>query len=342
MEASLKLASLTSGRDGKLVVVSRDLRRMLPASALAPTLQNALDDWCNIEPQLQHLSDDLNTNPESGELFNKNECASPLPRAYQWLDGSAYLNHVELVRKARGASLPDSFLTDPIMYQGMSDSFLAPCDPIDFCREEWGIDFEAEVAIITDEVPQGVTANDALDHVKLIMLVNDISLRNLIPSELAKGFGFLHGKPTSAFTPVAVTPDELGPAWKDGAVQLPILSSVNDALFGKPNAGVDMHFHIGQLIAHATKTRRLSAGTILGAGTISNKLNGGPGKTIDEGGQGYSCIAEQRTVETIQSGRPTTPFLRFGDHIAIEMRDHNNESIFGRIEQSVVQPKEQG
>jgi len=335
----VKLASLKSGRDGKLVVVSTDLRRMLSAGEIAPTLQNALDDWPDVQPRLQALSDTLNNDPTFGEPFDESKCASPLPRAYQWLDGSAYLNHIELVRKARGVDMPESFKTDPIMYQGMSDKFLAPREPIAFCQEEWGIDFEAEIVAITDDVPQAITPNGAFEHIKLLMLVNDISLRNLIPAELAKGFGFLHGKPQSTFSPIAITPDELGAAWGEAGVNFPICSYVNGELFGNPNAGVDMHFSMGQLISHATKTRPLSAGTIVGAGTVSNRGADGPGKPVSEGGAGYSCIAEQRTVETILTGKPKTPFLQYGDEIAIEMKDGQGQSIFGRIAQNVLKPE---
>ncbi|MEL7186114.1 MAG: fumarylacetoacetate hydrolase family protein [Pseudomonadota bacterium] len=328
----MKLASLKSDRDGRLVVVSRDLSRCLAVDAY-PTLQAALDDWANARPQLEAVAADVENG--AGDAFDQAACDSPLPRAYQWADGSAYVNHVELVRKARGAELPESFWTDPLMYQGGSDSFLGPRDNIPVADEAWGIDFEAEVTVVTDDVPMGVSAEDALGHIKLIMLVNDVSLRNLIPGELAKGFGFFQSKPSSAFSPVAVTLDELGDAWRDGKVHLPLLSTLNGKLIGKPEAGVDMTFDFGQLVAHAAKSRPLCAGSIVGSGTVSNLLDGGPGKHIDDGGVGYSCIAEIRTIETIQNGKPGTSFMQFGDSIRIEMNDASGESIFGTIDQVV-------
>ncbi len=328
----MKLASLKSRRDGELVVVSKDLKRFLPATEIAPTLQAALDDWDDFGPELEKLASELEF---SGERFDPSQCAAPLPRAYQWADGSAYVNHVELVRKARGAEMPESFWTDPLMYQGGSDAFLGANDPILAADEAWGIDFEAEVTVVTGDVPMGVSAEDALEHIRLIMIVNDVSLRNLIPGELAKGFGFFQSKPSSAFAPVAVTPDELGDAWQDGKVHLPLLSHLNEKPFGKPDAGIDMTFDFGRLIAHAAKTRPLSAGAIIGSGTISNKLDGGPGKTIDDGGVGYSCLAELRTIETIESGKPQTPFMQFGDRIRIEMLDQEGNTIFGAIDQVV-------
>lgn len=331
----MKLASLKSGRDGRLVVVSRDLARCVAPDGW-PTLQLALDNWANAAPLLEALSTDLESG--AGNEFDQEQCSSPLPRAYQWLDGSAYVNHVELVRRARGADVPESFWTDPLMYQGGSDSFLGPRDPIVMTDEAWGIDFEAEIAVITDDVPMGVSAADALDHIRLIMLVNDVSLRNLIPGELGKGFGILQSKPPSSFSPVAVTPDELDAGWRSGKVHLPVLSTMNDELFGMPDAGVDMTFDFGSLVAHAAKSRPLVAGTIVGSGTVSNKLDDGPGKPIAEGGVGYSCIAELRTIETINHGEPNTPFMQFGDHIRIEMNDPDNRSIFGAIHQ-VVQPE---
>ena len=330
----MKLASLKGGRDGRLVVVSGDLARCAAPSDY-PTLQSALDDWQNAEPALRSLAAEVNGG--GGDAFNEADCAAPLPRAYQWADGSAYVNHVELVRKARGAEMPDTFWTDPLMYQGGSDSFLGPRDDIRMVDEAWGIDFEAEITVVTDDVPMGVSAEAALDHIQLIMLVNDVSLRNLIPGELAKGFGFFQSKPSSAFSPVAVTPDELGDAWRDGKLHLPLLSTLNGKAFGKPDAGVDMTFHFGQLIAHAAKSRPLVAGTIIGSGTISNKLDDGPGKPIDGGGVGYSCIAEIRTIETINDGKPSTSFMKFGDRIRIEMNDAAGTSIFGTIEQVVKQ-----
>jgi fumarylacetoacetate (FAA) hydrolase len=262
-------------------------------------------------------------------------CAAPLPRAYQWADGSAYVNHVELVRRARGAELPASFWAEPLIYQGGSDTFLGACDPIALADEAWGIDLEGENAVITDDVPMGVGADEAGERICLVTLANDVSLRNLIPAELAKGFGFFHGKPSTAFSPVAVTPDELGPAWRDGKVHLPLLAAVNGRLLGKPNAGIDMTFSFPQLIAHAAKTRRLGTGSIIGSGTISNRLAGGPGKPVEQGGVGYTCLAELRTVETILEGEPKTPFLEFGDRVRIEMLDAGGRSIFGAIDQQV-------
>ena len=329
----MKLATLKDGRDGRLVVVSRDLSHQLDASPVAATLQAALDDWINTKPRLEELAASVQS---KGEAFDQSACASPLPRAYQWADGSAYVNHVELVRRARGAEMPESFWTDPLMYQGGSDTFLAPRDDIPVADEAWGIDFEAEVAVITDDVPMGVSAPDAGKHIQLLMLVNDVSLRGLIPGELGKGFGFFQSKPSSAFSPVAVTPDELGDAWHNNKVHLPLLSNFNDVPFGKPEAGIDMTFDFGQLIAHAAKSRPLSAGTIIGSGTVSNKLDDGPGKSIGEGGVGYSCIAEVRTIETIQTGSPSTSFMKYGDRIRIQMRDTDDQSIFGAIDQTVV------
>jgi fumarylacetoacetate (FAA) hydrolase len=331
----MKLASLKDGRDGRLVVVSRDLSRYLDASKIAPTMQAALDNWPDVAPQLDKLATSLESAGQGAPL-DESDCASPLPRAYQWADGSAYVNHVELVRKARGAEMPETFWTDPLMYQGGSDSFLGPRDDIPVGDEAWGIDFEAEVAVVTGDVPMGVSAADAGNYIRLIMIVNDVSLRGLIPGELAKGFGFFQSKPSSAFSPVAVTPDELGPAWRDNKVHLPLLSTLNEAAFGKPEAGVDMTFDFAQLIAHAAKTRPLIAGTIIGSGTVSNKLDGGPGKPVAEGGVGYSCIAEIRMIETIESGAPQTAFMKFGDRVRIEMNDADGVSIFGTIEQTVV------
>ena len=331
----MKLASLKEGRDGRLIVVSKDLTRYLVADGIAATLQAALDDWQSARPQLQAIADKVDAG--EGESFVETACASPLPRAFQWADGSAYVNHVELVRKARGAEMPESFWTDPLMYQGGSDAFLGPCDNIPVADESWGIDFEAEIVVVTDDVPMGVSAADAVEHIKLIMLVNDVSLRNLIPGELAKGFGFFQSKPSSAFSPVAITPDELGDAWQDAKVHLPLLSELNGKPFGKPQAGVDMTFSFDELVAHAAKTRPLGAGAIIGSGTVSNKLDGGPGKPINEGGVGYSCIAEIRTIETINSGKPSTSFMKFGDRIRISMDDEAGQSIFGTIDQVVEQ-----
>jgi len=333
----MKLASLKGGRDGRLVVVSCDLSRMAPAAEIAPTLQAALDDWDVVLPRLQDLYQSLNSEEITGETFDQADCASPLPRAFQWADGSAYVNHVELVRKARGAEMPATFWTDPLMYQGGSDTFLGPRDDIVFpTTTGWGVDFEAEVAVITDDVPPGVSREEAGSHIKLLMLVNDVSLRGLIPGELAKGFGFFQSKPSSAFSPVCVTPDELGGAWTDTVLSLPLVSHLNGEMFGKPNAGVDMTFNFATLLAHAAKTRPLGAGAVIGSGTVSNKLDGGAGKPVAEGGVGYSCIAEIRMIETIENGAPTTDFMAFGDSVRIEMFGPDDQSIFGRIEQTVV------
>jgi fumarylacetoacetate (FAA) hydrolase len=332
----MKLASLKAGRDGKLVVVSRDLTKAITADNIAPTLQAALDNWLSCEPQLRDLAEQLEHGSVPSFRFHEHDAASPLPRAFQWVDGSAYVNHVELVRKARNAEMPDSFWTDPLMYQGGSDSFLNPRDPIQMADEAYGIDMEGEVAVITSDVPMGVSAAEAGKYIRLIMLVNDVSLRNLIPAELAKGFGFFQSKPSSAFSPVAVTPDSLGEAWDGGKLHLPLLVELNAKLFGKANAGADMTFDFGQLIAHAAKTRSLCAGTIVGSGTVSNKdKSGGPGKPVSEGGLGYSCIAEIRMIETINTGKPQTPFMKFGDTVRIEMKDKSGHSVFGAIEQEV-------
>jgi fumarylacetoacetate (FAA) hydrolase len=334
----MKLATLKTGnRDGRLHLVSRDLARCVAARDAA-TLQQALDRWAVSAPMLEEEARRLEAGEWLGvEDFDPEQCAAPLPRAYQWADGSAYVNHVELVRKARGAEMPPSFWTDPLMYQGGSDSLLGPRDPIQVADESWGIDFEAEIAVITDDVPMGVDAAEARRHIQLLMLVNDVSLRNLIPGELAKGFGFFQSKPSSAFSPVALTPDELGRAWDGGKVHLPLTTHLNGQLFGQPNAGIDMTFDFGQLIAHAARTRPLAAGTIIGSGTVSNKsADGGPGRPIAEGGAGYSCIAEQRTVEMLLTGSAKTPFLKFGDRVRIEMLDTDGNSLFGAIEQEVV------
>lgn len=332
----MKLASLKHGRDGRLVVVSRDLTRATDAFPVAPTLQDALDDWDRIAPRLQDLSEGLEHGSVPSFRFHEHDCASPLPRATQWADGSAYVNHVELVRKARGAEMPESFWSDPLMYQGGSDAFLGPRDPILAASEEFGIDLEAEIAVITGDVPMGATAEEGRTAIRLVMLVNDVSLRNLIPAELAKGFGFFQSKPSSAFSPVAVTPDELEGAWDGGRLSRTLLASINDRPFGRPDAGRDMTFDFGALIAHAAKTRPLGAGCIIGSGTVSNRdEDGGPGRPIGEGGVGYACIAEQRMVEIIRSGKPATPFLRFGDRVRIEMKDGHGHSIFGAIEQEV-------
>ncbi|CEJ15670.1 Fumarylacetoacetate (FAA) hydrolase family protein [bacterium YEK0313] len=332
----MKLASLKHGRDGRLVVVSRDLTRATDAFPVVATLQAALDDWERYGPRLADLAEQLELGSVPSFRFHEHDCMSPLPRAFQWADGSAYVNHVALVRQARGVEMPPSFWTDPLMYQGGSDTFLGPRDPIPLPDEAHGIDFEGEVAVITGDVPIGVTPAQARGLIRLVMLVNDVSLRNLIPVELGKGFGFFQSKPSSAFSPVAVTPDELGDAWRDGRLNRPLLAFYNGEPFGKPEAGVDMTFDFGTLIAHAAKTRALGAGTIVGSGTVSNRdADGGPGRTIADGGLGYACIAELRTVETIRDGEPKTPFMRFGDAVRIEMRDAKGHSIFGAIDQIV-------
>lgn len=333
----MKLASLKSGRDGRLVVVSRDLARMADATPIALTLQAALDDWKNAAPQLAKLANNLEQGSVQSAAFNPSACAAPLPRAYQWLDGSAYVNHVDLVRRARGAQMPARFWTDPLMYQGLSDALLGPTDDIRIDDEEWGIDFEAEIAMLLGDVPMGIAAEEAGATVGLMVLVNDVSLRNLIPGESEKGLGFIHAKPPSALSPVAVTPDELGEAWDGKRVHLPLLSHLNGQPFGCPNAGNDMTFDYPTLIAHAAKTRPLTAGTMLGGGTVSNRdENGGCGKPIAEGGLGYSCIAERRMVEIILHGAAATPFMQHGDRVRIEMKDRAGRSIFGAIDQAVV------
>lgn len=322
----MKLASLKQVRDGVLVVVSRDLSRALKVPAIAATLQAALDDWANIRPQLEAVYQRLNDGLEGQAFaFEQSACHSPLPRAFHWADGSAYVNHVELVRKARGAEMPESFWHEPLMYQGGSDAFIAPHSAIRMADEAWGIDLEAELAVITDDVPMGVSAAEAADHVQLLMLVNDVSLRNLIPGELAKGFGFYQSKPSSSFSPVAVTPDELGDSWKEGKVHRPLVSHINDQLFGEPDAGTDMTFNFPTLIAHAAKSRPLGAGTIVGSGTVSNY----------DRSAGSSCLAEKRMLEVIEQGEAKTPFLKFGDRVRIEMFDGAGQSIFGAINQAV-------
>jgi fumarylacetoacetate (FAA) hydrolase len=324
----LKLASLKSGgRDGALVVVSRDLTRAVPVPDIAPTLQAALDDWQEAAQFLAQVAEQLEEGPVGGEIpFAPQAAAAPLPRAYHWVDGSAYVNHVELVRKARGAEMPESFWHDPLVYQGGSDDFLGPADPIAVASEEYGIDMEAETAVITADVPMQTSVEDAGQYIRLLMLVNDVSLRKLIPGELAKGFGFYQSKPSTAFSPVAVTPDELGDAFAEGRFHLPLRTFLNGELFGEPDCGVDMTFDFRQLIAHVTKTRRLGAGTIIGSGTISNY----------DRSRGSSCIAEKRMLETIEHGKPATPFMRFGDTVRIEMLDRGGRSIFGAIDQEVT------
>jgi fumarylacetoacetate (FAA) hydrolase len=333
----MKLASLKHGRDGRLVVVSRDLSRAADASAVAPTLRQAMDDWAAAEPRLTEIADALEAGRIAHLPFDPKQCAAPLPRSFGWADGSAYVNHVALVRKSRGAEVPASFWTDPLMYRGASDGFIGPCDPIKAADTAWGIDLEAEVAVVITDVPQGATASEAKSAIKLLMILNDVSLRNLIGPELAKGFGFVQSKGQTAFSPVAVTPDELGVAWDGAKVNLPLLSFINGQPFGKPNAGVDCTFDFPTLIAHAVKTRPLFGGAIIGSGTISNRdKDGGEGRPVGEGGVGYSCIAELRSVETIRSGAPKTPFLKFGDRVRIEMNDAQGRSIFGVIDQEVV------
>ena len=332
----MKLASLKHGRDGRLVVVSEDLNWYTDAFLIAPTLQAALDDWDRCEPQLHALAESLEHEAVPRGRFHERDAVAPLPRAYQWADGSAYVNHVELVRKARNAEMPQSFWTDPLMYQGGSDGFLGARDAIPLRDEAWGCDLEAEIVVVTGDVPLGADRDEALKAIRLVGLVNDVSLRNLIPGELAKGFGFVQSKPASALSPVFVTPDALGERWKDGKLHGTLSVQVNGKDFGKADAGVDMTFDFGTLIAHLAKTRALVAGSIIGSGTVSNKdADGGPGKPVAEGGLGYSCIAEVRTVETILTGEARTPFLKHGDTVRIEMLDERHHSIFGTIEQTV-------
>jgi fumarylacetoacetate (FAA) hydrolase len=325
----VKLATLRrGGRDGRLVIVSRDLSRCLPVPGIAPTLQSALDDWETLAPRLAARANVLESQPDNADVmpFDPAQCAAPLPRAYHWVDGSAYVNHVELVRKARGADMPASFWTDPLVYQGGSDDLLGARDDVPFADAAWGIDLEAEVAVITDDVPMATGAEDAASHIKLLVLVNDWSLRALIPGELAKGFGFYQSKPATSFSPVAVTPDELGEAWHDSKVHLPLVSRINGQEFGHPDAGTDMTFNFAQLIAHVTKTRRLRAGAIVGSGTVSNY----------DRSRGASCLAEKRTLEQLEAGEARTPFLQFGDRVGIEMLDARGRSIFGALDNRVV------
>lgn len=332
----MKLASLKNGtRDGQLVVVSRDLTRYTDASFLVPTLQAALDNWARVSPHLEAMAEGLEHGAVPSLRFHEHDAESPLPRAYQWADGSAYVNHVELVRKARSAAMPDSFWTDPLIYQGGSDAFLGPRDAILVADADYGVDMEGEIAVVVDDVPMGAGTDEAREAIRLVMLVNDVSLRNLIPAELGKGFGFYQSKPSSAFSPVAVTPDELGDAWDGGKLNLPLLVELNGKPFGKADAGIDMTFDFPTIIAHAAKTRPLAAGAIIGSGTVSNKLDGGPGKPVGQGGAGYSCIAELRMIETIEGGTAKTPFMNFGDTVRIEMKDKGGHSIFGAIEQTV-------
>ncbi|MBT6124751.1 MAG: fumarylacetoacetate hydrolase family protein [Halieaceae bacterium] len=324
----MKLASHKSGRDGQLLVVSRDMSRAIIAAEIAPTLQAALDDWASTAPALEQLYASLNEgSAENSFPFDPAQCAAPLPRAYHWADGSAYVTHVELVRKARGAELPDSFWTDPLIYMGASDAFIGPRDDIEVESEDWGIDFEAEIVVITDDVPAGVSVEDASDYIRLVGLVNDVSLRNLIPAELGKQFGFYQSKPWTSFTPVLVTPDELGSAWNGAKLSLPLRATLNDTLIGKPNAGVDMTFDFPTLISHCAKSRSLMTGTVIGSGTVSNVGSE----------EGSCCLAEVRCLEIIANGAPSTPFMSFGDRIKIEMIDDNGLSIFGNIDQIVKQ-----
>lgn len=327
----MKLATLKNNtRDGQLVVVSRALDKAVVVSDIAAKLQDVLDNWCEISPKLEKVYQALNNNELTNSIaFKESDCESPLPRAYQWADGSAYVNHVELVRKARNAEMPETFWTDPLMYQGGSDAFIGPRDDIEVISEEFGIDFESEVAVITDDVPMGSTPEQAAKHIKLLMLVNDVSLRNLIPGELAKGFGFFQAKPSSAFSPVAITPDELGDSWDGAKLHLPLTTHLNNELFGQPNCGVDMTFDFPTIVAHAAKTRPLSSGCVIGSGTISNY----------DRSAGSSCLAEVRMLETISAGKPTTPFMSFGDTVRIEMFDNDGISIFGAIDQRVVEYK---
>ena len=333
----MKLATLANGsRDGRLVVVSRDLAHATDARGVAQTLQHALDNWARLSPKLEALATALEAGSVPRERFREHEALSPLPRAFQWIDGSAYLNHVELVRKARGAAMPPDLWTDPLLYQGGSDAFLAPREPIRMADEGFAIDFEGEVAVVVNDVAMGASAAEAAAAIALIVLVNDVSLRNLIPAELSKGFGFFQSKPSSAFSPVAVTPSELGSSWDGGRLHLPLLVSLNAKPFGRADAGTGMNFDFPALIAHAARTRPLGAGTIVGSGTVSNKgADGGPGRPIAEGGVGYSCLAEARMVETIRDGATKTPFMRFGDTVRIEMKNAGGQSIFGAIEQTV-------
>jgi fumarylacetoacetate (FAA) hydrolase len=326
----MKLATYRDGsRDGQLVVVSRDLSSAHYATGIATRLQQALDDWNFLSPQLEDLYTALNHGrARHAFAFDPKQCMAPLPRAYQWADGSAFINHVELVRKARGAEVPESFYTDPLMYQGGSDDFLGPCEDIVCADESWGIDFEAEVAVVTGDVAMGSSPEQALEGIRLLMLANDVSLRNLIPNELAKGFGFFQSKPATAFSPVAVTPDELGEAWQGGRLHLTLQSTWNGKKVGLCDAGPEMTFHFGQLIAHVCKTRNVRAGSIVGSGTVSNK----------DWSRGYSCIAEKRSIETIEEGAPKTEFMKYGDTIRIEMKGRDGHSVFGAIDQRVVPP----
>jgi fumarylacetoacetate (FAA) hydrolase len=335
----MKLATLKNGsRDGQLVVVSRDLTRYTDASFLVPTLQAALDNWARVSPHLEAMAQSLEVGSVPSLRFHEHDAESPLPRAFQWADGSTYVNHVELMRRARGAEIPDNFWNEPLIRQGGSDSFLGPRDAIVQPEEALGIDFEGEVAVIVDDLPAGATQDEAREAIRLILLVNDVSLRSLTEGEAAKGLGFFQSKPPSAFSPVAVTPDELGDAWDGGRLHLPLLVELNGKPFGKANAGVEMVFDFPAIIAHAARTRPLGAGAIVGGGAVSNKFESGPGKPVGQGGAGYSCIAEIRVVESMETGSAKTPFLRFGDKVRLEMKDSSGHSIFGAIEQTVESP----
>ncbi len=326
----MKLASLKHGRDGKLVVVSKDLSKYVLATNVAATMQQALDNWGDCEAALKTLYDSLESGKITGHDFDPCACDAPLPRSYHWVDGSAYVTHVELVRKARGAELPPSFWQDPLVYMGASDAFIGPCDNIKAGSEEWGIDLEAEVAVITDDVPAGTNAEDAINHIKLISILNDVSLRNLIPAELGKQFGFYQSKPWTAFAPVFVTPDELGDAWDGKKLHLPLHAILNGEKIGSPNAGIDMTFDFTELVEHCAKSRSLEAGTVIGSGTVSNKGSE----------DGSCCLAEVRCLETIANGKPSTPFMSFGDRVEIDMFDKDDNTIFGRIDQKVVKFKD--
>lgn len=323
----MKLASLKNGRDGKLIIVSKDLTRYTEAGSVASTMQAALDDWSNAQEKLNTIYKDLESGKIEGESLNLNLCVAPLPRSYHWVDGSAYVTHVELVRKTRGAVLPDSFWTDPLMYMGASDAFLGPHDDIPAENEEWGIDFDAEIAVITDDVPAGTSIKGAAKHIKLISFLNDVTMRNLVPSEIVKQFGFYQAKPWTSFPPIFATPDELGDAWDGGKLSLPIHSTLNGTKIGAPEAGLDMTFNFCELIAHAAKTRSLIAGTVVGSGTVANKGSE----------KGSSCLAEVRALEILKDGKPSTPFMKFGDRIEIEILDRDGKSIFGKIDQKVAQ-----
>ena len=337
----MKLATLSNGsRYGELVVVSRDLSRYVGASDVAKTMRDAIDNWSSVEGGLQALSDKINGDVSVGEAFDVQKAMAPLPNPSQWADGSAYVNHVELVRKARGAELPASFWEDPLMYMGAPDAMLGAHDDVEVGSESWGIDMEAEIGVICDDLKMGLSPEEASDKIKLIVLLNDVSYRALIPGELAKGFGFFQSKGATAFAPVAITPDELGDAWADGKVHRDMLVHYNGDAFGKANAGVDMTFNFPKIVSHAAKTRHVAAGAIIGSGTVSNKdADGTPGKPVRDGGLGYSCIAEIRMIETIESGKPTTEFMKFGDQVRIEMLNDDGSSIFGAIDQQIVETK---